>query len=44
MARMGKKRYVFYAGFVAEIDRLEELVVDGIGPLELDFFGSECFT
>ena len=43
MARMGKKRFVFYTGLVAEIERLEDLVVDGIGLLEMDFFGSECF-
>jgi hypothetical protein len=33
----------FYTGFVDVIDGLEELVVDGISVLVLEFFGSECF-
>jgi hypothetical protein len=38
----GEEKTCFYTGFDAEIDRLEELGVDGLGPFLLDFFSLEC--
>ena len=39
----GEEKMFFYTVFVAVIDRLEELVVDGIGLFELEFFCPVCF-